>query len=533
MASSTFRKEGDYWTIAFRGPDFRLKDSKGLRYLGRLLANPGREILALDLTMEGGAGRRSSSAPGALDEGVSSRGHGDAGEILDPEARSAYKRRLQELRREIEEAEGFNDSERAAWAGQEAAALERELAAAFGIGGKARRAKSITERARVNVRNSITSALRSIARHDADLAEHLSQAVRTGTYCSYVSEAIAWSTDVPKGKDGGLGKRPDRFLATVLFTDIVASTERAAALGDRRWRELLDQHDVIAHSAIEECEGRVVNSFGDSVFATFPRPADAIGSAIRMGRALEPLDVQIRAGVHVGECERRGDDVGGITVHICARVLALASSREILTTSTVRDLVAGSDLSFEDRGFHALRGVPGTWRLFAASHGHSPARSRPLASGAFSIMLVDDHPMWRETLRKVVEHSCPATVVAEAGDGPEAIEMARAARPDVVVMDMNLPTMTGPDATRGILAELPDTRVLVLSSSDEQRDVLEAVGAGATGYLVKTASPADVADGIRRVHENELVFPPALAGIVVEEFRRLAKGQRRRTRSGS
>jgi DNA-binding NarL/FixJ family response regulator/class 3 adenylate cyclase len=531
MSGGTFRRDGDYWTISYRGPEFRVRDSKGLRYLATLLANPGRDLLALDLTVDRIPRDRSPAARAVREEGLTAASAGDAGEILDPEARSAYKKRLDDLREEIDEAERFNDPERAASARDEVDALERELASAFGLGGRSRKAGSATERARVNVRNAITSALRSIGKHDPELSDHLSKAVRTGTYCSYVSEGIDWTTGDPVRRDRG-GKKSDRFLATVLFTDIVGSTERAAALGDRRWRELLDRHDALAHATIEECEGHVVNSFGDSIFATFPRPADAIGSALRLGAALEPLDLQIRAGVHIGECERREDDVGGITVHICARLLGLAGPREVLTTSTVRDLVTGSTLSFEDRGFHALRGVPGTWRLFSASRGGavvSPSRRRP--SSVFSIMLVDDHPMWRETLRKVVEHSCPATVVAEASDGPEAIEMALAARPDVIVMDMNLPTLNGPDAARGILAELPQTRVLILSSSDEQKDVLDAVAAGATGYLVKTASPAEVAEGIRKVHAGELVFPPSLAGVVLKEFRRLADIPKSKTRS--
>jgi len=240
-----------------------------------------------------------------------------------------------------------------------------------------------------------------------------------------------------------------------------------------------------------------------------------------IGRELEPLELSVRAGIHTGECERRADDVGGIAVHIGARILALADAGEILVSSTVRDLVTGSDLVFEDRGFKPLRGVPGTWRLFAAaSKGAARRRGAAVRSEVFSIMLVDDHPMWRETLRKVVEHGCPATVVAEASDGPEAVDMARAARPDVVVMDMNLPTMSGADTTRGVLAEVPEARVLVLSSSDEREDVLSAVRAGASGYLIKTAASSEVADAVSRVHGGEMVFPAALSGVVFEEFRR-------------
>jgi DNA-binding NarL/FixJ family response regulator len=140
-----------------------------------------------------------------------------------------------------------------------------------------------------------------------------------------------------------------------------------------------------------------------------------------------------------------------------------------------------------------------------------------------AVMLVDDHPLWRETLRKILEHEGSATVVAEAADGSEVLETARATRPDVVIMDMHLPGMSGIEATRALLAERPDTKVLVLSSLDEKSTVLEAVEAGASGYLVKTVGPFEVADAVRRVHAGELVFPPALAGVMLTEFRRLAR----------
>jgi DNA-binding NarL/FixJ family response regulator len=192
----------------------------------------------------------------------------------------------------------------------------------------------------------------------------------------------------------------------------------------------------------------------------------------------------------------------------------------VLVSSTVRDLVTGSDLHMDDRGFHELRGVPGTWRLFSVTSGaHTAVEDGRRSADAFAIMLVDDHPMWRETLRKVVEHSTAGVVVAEAGTGGEAIEMARAARPDVIVMDLNLPEMSGPEATTGILAELPETRVLMLSSSDEREDVRQAVRAGASGYLVKTAASSEVAEAIRKVRAGELVFPAGLADVVRAELR--------------
>jgi len=157
----------------------------------------------------------------------------------------------------------------------------------------------------------------------------------------------------------------DRVLATILFTDIVGSTERAAAVGDRRWREILDEHERIVHRELGRFRGREVDSAGDGFLATFDGPARAIRCALAIGDAMRPFGIDIRAGVHTGEVELSGDHVRGIAVHLGARVASLAAAREVLVSSTVRDLVAGSGIEFEDRGSHRLKGVPGEWRLFA------------------------------------------------------------------------------------------------------------------------------------------------------------------------
>jgi class 3 adenylate cyclase len=157
----------------------------------------------------------------------------------------------------------------------------------------------------------------------------------------------------------------ERVLATVLFTDIVSSTERAASLGDRAWRELLAKHDRITRREVERERGSVVNSTGDGVLASFDGPARAILAASRIRDALSELGLQVRAGVHTGECERIGEDLGGIAVHIGARVGSTAGPGEVLVSQTVRDLVVGSALEFEDRGIRELKGVPGEWRLYA------------------------------------------------------------------------------------------------------------------------------------------------------------------------
>ncbi|HEU4702329.1 MAG TPA: alpha/beta fold hydrolase [Conexibacter sp.] len=159
---------------------------------------------------------------------------------------------------------------------------------------------------------------------------------------------------------------PDRVLATVMFTDIVGSTETAARLGDRAWRDLLARHDALSRAQLARFRGRAVKSLGDGFLATFDGPARAIRCAIELRDAVQELGVELRAGLHTGECEAIGEDVGGLAVHIGARVGALAAPREVLVSSTVKDLVVGSGIDFADRGEHALKGVPGVWRLWAA-----------------------------------------------------------------------------------------------------------------------------------------------------------------------
>ncbi len=162
---------------------------------------------------------------------------------------------------------------------------------------------------------------------------------------------------------------PERVLATVVFTDIVGSTKRAVELGDRSWRDLLDAHHALIRSGLARFRGREVDTAGDGFLATFDGPARAIRFAAASAAAVHSLGIEIRAGVHTGELELRAGNVSGIAVHIGARVAALAGPSEVLASSTVKDLVAGSGIEFDDRGAHELKGVPGEWRLFAASVG--------------------------------------------------------------------------------------------------------------------------------------------------------------------
>ena len=170
---------------------------------------------------------------------------------------------------------------------------------------------------------------------------------------------------------------PDRVLATVLFTDIVGSTERAATLGDRRWRGLLERHNATVRRELARFGGREIDAAGDGFLAVFDAPARAVRCACAVAAALRWLGIIIRVGVHAGECELIGERIGGIAVHLGARIAALAAPGEVLVSRTVKDLVSGADLRFRDRGVHALKGIPGEWRLFAADCDEDPRLGRP------------------------------------------------------------------------------------------------------------------------------------------------------------
>jgi class 3 adenylate cyclase len=160
---------------------------------------------------------------------------------------------------------------------------------------------------------------------------------------------------------------PDRALAAILFTDIVGSTERASAIGDQAWRNLLATHDALARTLVEQHKGRIVKMTGDGMLATFGGPGRAIRCAVSLGEALRSLGLEIRAGLHTGEVEVMGDDIAGIGVHIAARVLEASPPGEVLVSPAVPMLVAGAGFQFDDRGEHELKGVQGTWRLFAVT----------------------------------------------------------------------------------------------------------------------------------------------------------------------
>jgi pimeloyl-ACP methyl ester carboxylesterase len=189
-----------------------------------------------------------------------------------------------------------------------------------------------------------------------------------GDHFAFVGDQDALLDEVEEFVTGARpDHEPDRVLATVLFTDIVGSTAHAVRLGDRRWRDLQERHHALVRRELARHRGREVDTAGDGFLATFDGPARAIRCALAIGREVRQLGLEVRAGLHTGECEFRGDRVSGIAVHTGARVAAMAGPSEVLVSSTVKDLVAGSGLQFEDRGAYALKGVPGEWRLFAVA----------------------------------------------------------------------------------------------------------------------------------------------------------------------
>jgi class 3 adenylate cyclase len=193
---------------------------------------------------------------------------------------------------------------------------------------------------------------------ELDGIDHLPWAGDADSVLGEVEEFLTGARSVPE---------PDRVLATVMFTDIVGSTQRAADLGDARWRELLAAHHDSVRRELEQFRGREVKSLGDGYLATFDGPARAIRCGHEIAQAARSTDLEVRVGLHTGEVEVMDDDVGGIAVHIAARIGALAGAGEVLVSSTVKDLVAGSGIQFEDRGAKQLKGIEDEWRLFAAA----------------------------------------------------------------------------------------------------------------------------------------------------------------------
>jgi pimeloyl-ACP methyl ester carboxylesterase/class 3 adenylate cyclase len=217
--------------------------------------------------------------------------------------------------------------------------------------------------------------------HARYLAEHIPGArlvVLSGAdHIPFYGDAEGYAEEIEEFLTGARHSPPsDRILTTVMFTDVVGSTERTAAVGDAHWRELMAGHDELVRSELERHRGREVKTMGDGFLATFDGPARGIRCARAIADQVGTLGIEVRAGLHTGECELIGDDIGGMAVNIGARIGALAGANEVLVSSTVKDLVVGSGISFSDRGARELKGVPGEWRIFAVDRVETPASSR-------------------------------------------------------------------------------------------------------------------------------------------------------------
>ena len=209
----------------------------------------------------------------------------------------------------------------------------------------------------------LLQGVRAVARGDALLSPGVTRRL-IGAFAAGQAPAFPSSSD------------PDRILATIMFSDIASSTERAAQVGDRRWRAVLDRHDELVRRQLDAHGGQEINTTGDGFLALFDAPARAIRCAVAIRDQLRAVGIEVRIGLHAGEVELRGNDVGGIAVHIGARVTASASPGDVVVSSTVKDLVAGSGIGFLNRGGHVLKGVPGRWQVFAVAD-PDPGESRP------------------------------------------------------------------------------------------------------------------------------------------------------------
>ena len=227
---------------------------------------------------------------------------------------------------------------------------------------------------------------------NVDVGRLLAEAVAGARFCELEGEDHAfWFGDfapildeVERFLTGAVSAAArDRVLATVLFTDIVGSTQAAARMGDRAWREVLERHDALVAETVHAYGGRLIKHIGDGALSSFDSPAKAVRCARQLCEEARALGIELRAGVHSGECEVIGTDIGGLAVHIGARVGALADAGEVVVSGTVKELVVGSEMHFDDRGEHELKGVPGRWRIFALAEGApDPTPARPLEAAA-------------------------------------------------------------------------------------------------------------------------------------------------------
>jgi len=310
----------------------------------------------------------------------------------------------------------------------------------------------------------------------------------------------------------------ERVLATVFFTDIVGSTDLASRIGDREWKGLLETHHRVIRSGLERFGGREIDTAGDGFFAVFDAPGRAIGCAKEILTSLQELGIDIRVAAHMGECEVIGGKLGGVAVHVGARILSTTGPGEIRVSSTVRDVVAGSGIQFRDQGIHALRGVPGEWRLYSVVGEHQASAPR--------VVVAEDVMLMREGTIRLLRDA-GFDVVGEAEDLDGLLRAVALARPDTVVVDIRMPpthTDEGLVAARRIKKEYPDTGVLVLSQYIEPSYAMRLIEdhPDGVGYLLKERlhDVAILVDALRRIADGECVVDPTIVARLVGRKRR-------------
>ncbi|TMK85444.1 MAG: response regulator [Actinobacteria bacterium] len=310
----------------------------------------------------------------------------------------------------------------------------------------------------------------------------------------------------------------ERVLATVLFTDIVGSTDLASQIGDREWKELLETHHRVIRSHLERLCGREMDTAGDGFFAIFDSPDRGIECAKAIMTSLRELGIEIRVALHMGECEVIGRKVGGIAVHVGARILSTAGAGEVRVSSTIRDVVSGGSVQFRDQGIHALKGIPGEWHLYSVAGDHAASVRR--------VVVAEDVMLMREGIVRLLRDA-GFDVVGEAEDLDGLMRAVALARPDAVIVDIRMPpthTDEGLVAAHRIRTEYPETGVLVLSQYIEPSYAMRLIEdhPDSVGYLLKERlfDVAVLVDALRRIADGECVIDPTIVSRLVGRRRR-------------
>jgi DNA-binding NarL/FixJ family response regulator/class 3 adenylate cyclase len=336
---------------------------------------------------------------------------------------------------------------------------------------------------------------------------------------------------------------------TFLFSDVEGSTALLRKLRDG-YRNVMGKHEELMRAAWAEASGRELDADGDSFFVAFPRPRQAVDAAVAAQRALAAHDwpeggeVRARIGIHTGEASLAGDQYVGLAVHRAARICDAGHGGQILVSETTRSLLEDEEQEFEefelhDLGPQVLKDFDRPVRIYqltiaghqaefpalrTAGHGATELadRQEELAAtekdGAVRVMIVDDQALVRAGFRMILEAEPDLEVVGEASDGGEAVEASQSLKPDVVLMDVRMPEMDGIEATRRLLADGPETKVVMLTTFDMDEYVYDALRAGASGFMLKDVPPEQLVEGIRSVASGDALLAPSVTRRVIEEF---------------